>query len=99
MQLPQIPAANELAPGLVGLGLICAIVYSALAVVCMAQDSRHLFTALEDLQHTEHELEAQWSRLMLEHGTLLSQNNVEVVVSERLSMSQPVPGDIVVVRQ
>lgn len=80
-------------------GLILAIVCSALAVVFQAQRGRYLFAELEVLRQAQHQLDTQWSRLLLERGTLLSYAHVERVARRELGMGLPLPREIVVVHE
>ena len=79
--------------------LLVATVASALMVAYLAQESRHRFTALENLRKQQYERDAEWTQLMLEKGTLLSLSQVEQVARRRLSMRKPASHEVVVVRE
>jgi cell division protein FtsL len=77
------------------LWLIAAVVvYSAVAlsgvwIASLGQDVRGLFVALEQNQQTQDALLAQYSRLLIERGTLSSYQNVDQVAEQQLTMRFP----------
>ena len=78
-------------------GLLLAVIFSALGVAYLAQTNRHLFSEFEMLRREEAALDAQWSRLLLERGTLVSQVQLERK-AHQLQMYKPAPSEMVVVR-
>lgn len=79
--------------------LLVLLVLSALAVAWLSQQSRHRFSELENLRKEQYRLDAEWTQLMLERGTLLSLAHVERVAVTRLKMRRPESNEVVVVRQ
>jgi cell division protein FtsL len=70
------------------------VVYVAIAltgvwVASLGQDVRGLFVALERSQQQQDALLAEYSRLLLERGTLASYQNVDEVAERRLAMRFP----------
>lgn len=98
-QAGPLNAKQRLLAGPLLLLLLLAVVVSALMVAYLAQQSRHRFTTLENLLKQQYELDAQWTQLMLEKGTLLSLSQVEQVARKRLSMRKPASDEVVVVRE
>jgi cell division protein FtsL len=84
-------------PALMRGGLVLSVIGSALGVAYLSQQNRHLFTQVEGLRREESALDARWSRLLLERGTLTSQSQLEKRAGE-LSMYRPQPAEVVVVR-
>jgi cell division protein FtsL len=70
------------------------VVYVAIAltgvwIASLGQDVRGLFVALERNQQQQDALLAEYSRLLLERGTLASYQNVDEVAERRLAMRFP----------
>jgi cell division protein FtsL len=70
------------------------VVYVAIAltgvwIASLGQDVRGLFVALERNQQQQDALLAEYSRLLLERGTLASYQNVDQVAERRLAMRFP----------
>lgn len=95
------PAIGSLRPDgqIVALTLmIVVVVATALSVAYVAQLSRHLFNRLEADRRTESQLQARYSRLLLERGALASHSRIERIARQQLDMRVPKPDDIVVVK-
>jgi cell division protein FtsL len=90
------PSPALVLPGLKVL-LLVAVVASALGVAFLAQQNRQLFAQAEILRREEAALDARWSRLLLERGTLTAQVNIEKE-ARALGMHKPLPAEVVVVR-
>ena len=74
--------------------LATCVVYAAIAltgvwIASLGQDVRGLFVALERNQQQQDALLAEYSRLLLERGTLASYQNVDQVAERRLAMRFP----------
>ena len=78
-------------------GLVLVVVASALGVAYLSQANRHLFREAEDLRREEAALDARWSRLLLERGTLINQARLERR-AQQLGMFKPASAEVVVVR-
>lgn len=78
--------------------LFLSVLGSAIGVVYAKHWDRHLHIDLQRLQHARDELHIEWSRLLLEQGTLASDVRVEHVAREQLSMMIPGSEEIVVVK-
>jgi cell division protein FtsL len=70
------------------------VVYVAIAltgvwIASLGQDVRGLFVALERNQQQQDALLAEYSRLLLERGTLASYQNVDQIAERRLAMRFP----------
>jgi cell division protein FtsL len=62
---------------------------SGVCVAAVAQDVRGLFVALAKNQSRQDELLAQYSRLLIERGTLSSYQNVDQAAERQLAMRFP----------
>jgi cell division protein FtsL len=65
------------------------IAASGVWIASMAQDVRGLFVALEQNQRAQDDLLAEYSRLLIERGTLASYQNVDRVAERALAMHFP----------
>lgn len=74
------------------------VIASAIGVVYSKQLCRSLHIQLQDLQQTRDKLHVEWSRLLLEQGTLASDLRVEQVARGELNMHPPSAQETVVVR-
>jgi cell division protein FtsL len=66
-----------------------AVALSGVWVASLGQDVRGLFVALEQNQRTQDALLAEYSRLLIERGTLSSYQNVDQVAEQQLTMRFP----------
>lgn len=70
------------------------VVYAGVAlsgvwIASLGQDVRGLFIALEQNQRAQDALLAQYSRLLIERGTLSAYQNVDQVAEQQLTMRFP----------
>jgi cell division protein FtsL len=77
--------------------LLALVIASALGVVSAQHQTRKLFIELERAQARAQELEVEWGQLQLEQSTWAALARVERLARERIGMTQPKPGQIVVV--
>lgn len=77
--------------------VIMLTVTSALGVVSAQHQSRKLHGELEREQAREHQLEVEWGQLQLEQSTLAAMTRIEPIARERLGLSEPLPGRVIVV--
>ena len=80
------------------IGLVAAVMASAVAVVYARHLNRTLFAELQQHQQQRDALNVRWGQLQLEQGTWDTHSRIERVARERLNMIQPAPGDVVIVR-
>jgi cell division protein FtsL len=85
-------------------GITLAILYVlvialALLVVANRHEARRLFADVQKLEQERDALRANWSRLKLEHSTLLNQVHVETQAKERLGMTKPAANELKVIRE
>lgn len=80
------------------LALIAATLASAMGVVFSTHESRKLFVALQGLQRTRDDLNAEWGRLQLEQSTWATHGRIEQIASNKLDMVNPPAGAVVIVR-
>ncbi len=71
------------------IALIFAVMGSAIGVVYCRHLDRRLHIDLQKLQQSRDALHVEWSRLLLEQGTLASDVRVEQVAREQLDMIIP----------
>lgn len=77
--------------------LATGVFTSALAVVYCKHQSRYLCTQLQNLQQTVEALQVEWGQLLLEQGTWSQDARIEKIAKERMQMSLPEPGTVVVI--
>ncbi|ABI57542.1 cell division protein FtsL [Alkalilimnicola ehrlichii MLHE-1] len=80
------------------LGLVVAVLGSALGVVASKHQHRSLFMELQGLSAEADHLNVEWGMLQLEQGTWAGHGRVERVGRERLGMVMPGREDIVIIR-
>ena len=86
---PAEPLSEALYPMFVVVGLLVAIVFSALETVDSAHRMRSLYQELDQVQRQQNELLAVHSRLLLERGARASLNEVERAAEQELDMHFP----------
>ena len=69
--------------------LLLAVVASAVAVVRMHHERRHLFVELERLDSHRDRLQVEWGKLQLEQSTWAAQDRIERIAVERLDLHVP----------
>lgn len=69
--------------------LIILVTGSSMAVIYVKHESRILFSELRVNQKRQDELRIQWSRLLIQKSTLITQANVESVARKKLDMALP----------
>lgn len=78
--------------------LMICLLFSAMAVVVSKHLDRSLHIRLQQLQKNRDDLHVEWSRLLLEQGTLGSDPRVEQIAREQLGMRLPTANHIQVMR-
>lgn len=100
---PSIPVKkNRLAmvqTAFVVASVVLIIVSSAIAVAHNVYKSRQYFSELQKLEKERVHLQAEWGRLLLEQHTWGAYSRVGRIASEQLSMRNPAPTEIIMVRQ
>lgn len=97
--LPIGPATPLFSMKMGGISLLFFFVLiSAIGVIYCKHLDRRLHIDLQGLQQTRDELHVEWSRLLLEQGTLASDVRVEQVAREQLGMIVPKPEEMVVMK-
>lgn len=71
------------------LGLLLAVLASALAVVYTTNEHRSSFSQLQQLVQQEHQLKLQWGQLLLEQASLATPARVEELAVQKLQMRLP----------
>ncbi|QTR50213.1 cell division protein FtsL [Candidatus Thiothrix anitrata] len=79
--------------------LYVLVVALALLVVANRHEARRLFADVQKLEQERDALRADWSRLKLEHSTLLNQVHVETQAKQRLGMTKPSASELKVIRE
>jgi len=80
------------------LGLLLAVITSAIAVVWARQENRTLFMQLSKLQNQRDHLNVEFGRLELEQATWADPVRIESVARNKLGMVTPAPADIRLIR-
>lgn len=84
---------------LIGLWILSLLVLSsAMGVVYTKHLHRGLHIQLQQLQKERDKYHVEWTQLLLEQGTLGSDQRVEKVAREQLGMIIPPPNQIVVIK-
>lgn len=78
--------------------LMIFVLLSAMAVIVSKHFDRSLHIRLQQLQKNRDDLHVEWSRLLLEQGTLGSDPRVEKIAREQLEMKVPAANQIQVMR-
>ena len=73
------------------------VMVTALAAVSVSQDCRRIYMQLAQHQRTEHQLQVDWGRYLLERGTLASPGRIEKLGIEKYRLHAPAVQDIVMV--
>ena len=74
-----------------------AVTGSALWVVEAKHHARQLFIKLEELNRDQDRLEIDWGRLQIEQSSLATHSRIEMLARERLQLTTPADGQLVVV--
>lgn len=85
-------------PALGILFLVICLLISAMAVIVSKHLDRTLHIRLQQLQKNRDNLHVEWSRLLLEQGTLGSDPRVEKIAREQLGMKMPASNQVQVMR-
>lgn len=78
--------------------LSSAVMASALAVVYAKHESRKLFVEWQGLLARQDEMNIEWGQLQLEQSTWATHTRVESLARQRLGMTLPAQGAVVIVR-
>jgi len=78
--------------------LVLCVLGSALTLVYTKHQSRRLHTTLQQLQNSKDTLHAEWTKLLLEEGTLSSDILVEKIAREKLGMIVPPNNQVMVIK-
>ncbi|MFI0397946.1 MAG: cell division protein FtsL [Thiolinea sp.] len=79
--------------------LYMLVIILAVMVVANRHQARQLFSELQQLQKERDQLNANWSRLMLEQSTQLNQVRVEDQAKNVLGMRKPTAENTQVIRE
>jgi cell division protein FtsL len=79
--------------------LLAAVLASALGVVWTRHESRVLFVSLTALQNQRDDLNIEYGKLELEQATYAEPRRIDDEARQRLSMLEPRPQDIRLLRQ
>ena len=79
--------------------LYMLVIILAVMIVANRHQARQLFSELQQLQKERDQLNANWSRLMLEQSTQLNQVRVEDQAKNVLGMRKPTAENTQVIRE
>lgn len=71
------------------IGLLAAVVASAVGLVALRHESRQLFVALQTAESERDQANVEWSRLQLEQAWLGDASRIEQAAREKLDMKSP----------
>jgi cell division protein FtsL len=84
--------------GVMMVGLWLALLVTALAAVLVSQDCRRIYMQLAKHQRTEHQLQVDWGRYLLERSTLASPGRIEKLAAEQYGLRAPALQEIIMVQ-
>jgi len=85
-------------PSMGTLILALIVMFSALAVVYMADVNRRLFIDLQTAQATEMQLHTEWGKLLLEQSTWSTQARIQSIAVQNLGMEVPATDKVVMLK-
>lgn len=74
---------------LVTMALVIVLLTTIVDYIYLQHKSRGRFVQLQELTVQEHDLNAEWGRLQLEHSTLVNNSSVELKAKNLLEMNIP----------
>ena len=74
------------------------VMVTALAAVSVSQDCRRIYTQLAKHQRTEHQLQVEWGRYLLERSTLAAPGRIEKLGVEKYHLHAPALQEIIMVQ-
>jgi len=80
-------------------GLLGAVIVSALEVVYTKHQSRKLFAQLQALYGSRDAMEIEWGQLQLEQSTHTTHERIEQVALRQLGMVAPTTESLVIIRR
>lgn len=80
----------------IAVGLLVAVVASAMAVAVLKHESRKVFAQLQVANEARDQALTEWSRLQLELASLAELGRIEKTANERLDMQTPAQVQVVV---
>jgi len=82
-----------------GLTLLLTLLFVGVLVnyVYFQNETRKLFAETQGVEKQKMELNAEWARLQIEKSTLVSNNRIEQVARDQLSMKLPEDEQILVI--
>ena len=84
--------------GVMMAGLWLALLVTALAAVLVSQDCRQIYMQLAKHQRTEHQLQVEWGRYLLERSTLAAPGRIEKLGVEKYRLHAPALQEIIMVQ-
>lgn len=90
---------DVLAFGKLPLGLLLAVLVSAIAVVSMTQSTRNLIAKQDALLEQRETLEVEWRNQLLEENALSEHSHVESVARQSFGMVRPTSKNEVIVKR
>jgi cell division protein FtsL len=69
--------------------LIVVMLFSAVAVVYVKNQERHLFSELQQARHASEKLAIEWGQLLLEQSTWVTPSRIQSVAQQRFAMHVP----------
>ena len=78
--------------------LLVAVLSSTVEVVQSTHHSRALFGYLQQLENEQWRMQEDWTRLLLQEGSLATHHRVELAAAEQLAMRTPAVARTRVVR-
>ncbi|MGB5097300.1 MAG: cell division protein FtsL [Porticoccaceae bacterium] len=74
------------------------VMVTALAAVSVSQDCRRIYMQLAKHQRTEHQLQVEWGRYLLERSTLAAPGRIEKLGVEKYRLHAPTLQEIIMVQ-
>ena len=91
---PRKPARGWV---IVNLGLVLAVVSTAVSIVGASHECRQAYARLQALQSAQWNMQEQWGKLLLEQSTWAAHHRVEQLARRELGMRLPKAAELDVV--
>ncbi len=82
---------------LLNLGLVFAVVSTAVSIIGASHDCRQAYARLQSLQASQWNMQEQWGKLLLEQSTWAAHYRVEQLARRELGMRLPKAAELDVV--
>ncbi len=82
---------------IVNLGLVLAVMFTAVSIIGASHECRQAYARLQALQSDQWNMQEQWGKLLLEQSTWAAHHRVEQLARRELDMRLPKAAELNVV--